>query len=1157
MRILEGISSSELAYTLLSQSPRPTACRRVIVVPDDDHAVMFARDLEALGVDSYDIGLFCGDDHLPDQEASPDVLAMFGRLGLRRQLIFGAAPSFIVASAPALLGKWMPETTFLRATQVWRAGDHIERQRLIAQLMLCGYQAVPQVEDEGTFAIRGGVVDIFVPEMPRPMRLDFFGDTLEHLKTFDPATQRTFETLQQVVVGPIRDVIFDDNTVAHAVARIAALEEEYPLPSRYMRTLREDISQRSYFLGVTALAPAFYGSYESVLDTLLTSAAGVVDAVLFQSDLIASALHDYASRAQAEHVRAKERHQAVLPMDAHLLSPESVLDRLNACASLSTVQLALERDHTPASAQFSRWDDLTREMTRRREDVTCGEILDPLVETLQQCGRREHSLMLACASRGGAERLRELLLARKVDVPILPRPNLVRGVIGIVVSPLSRGFMDKQSGIGFICESEMFGTHKTIVRKQRHKNAAQGLSTLADVQKGELIIHIDHGIGRYLGLQRLVVNGVDGDFVHIEYADNDKLYVPVYRIGVLKQYRGPSVGVRLDKLGGSQWERTKQRVKDHVMALAHTLLATQAQRKVKKGFRLPPPDAHFKAFEATFPYDETPDQLAAIHAVLHDLTQDTPMDRLVCGDVGFGKTEVAVRAAFLAVLGGKQVAVLVPTTVLAEQHGMTFTERLQAQGVRVAVLSRFRSAAETQEIIRGVRDGTIDIVIGTHRLLSSDVVFRDLALLVIDEEHRFGVTHKERIKTWRSQVHVLTLSATPIPRTLHMATSGMRDLSLITTPPVERLAIRTEVSRFDETLIQEAIRRELKRGGQVFVVHNRIESIDGMADMIRQLVPEARVAIGHGQMTAERLEQIMVDFVRRAYHVLVCTAIIESGIDIPNANTLIVNRADMFGLAQLYQLRGRIGRGHDRAYAYLLVPRGERITAEATERLGLLKRFSELGSGFQIATHDLELRGAGDLLGADQTGQIAAVGFELYTELLHEAVEHAKGHGGQHALEPDIKLPVSAVLPESYVPDPARRMAWYQQMAYATTEEQIRGVRDEIEDVYGQAPVEVAHLTEVMLIRHGLQRLGASHLSAQRDGDVIKIGVAFVAEGAVDRADLVLRCQQQPGTYRMLPSGRLAISIAEPHGSNDMALLAAVRRTLADLKITASRSPWA
>ena len=612
------------------------------------------------------------------------------------------------------------------------------------------------------------------------------------------------------------------------------------------------------------------------------------------------------------------------------------------------------------------------------------------------------------------------------------------------------------------------------------------------------------------------------------YANDDKLYLPVYRLGMLKRYHGAAQNARLDKLGGARWERAKARVRVAVLTMAHTLLALQARRQAHRGFALPGPDAAYAAFAASFPFEETPDQKRASEGVLADLRRDVPMVRLICGDVGYGKTEVALRGAFIAAQSGRQVAVLVPTTVLAEQHRQTFAQRLAPHGVVVEVVSRFRTAKETAGVLARLHSGAVDVLIGTHRLLSQDVQFKNLGLMVVDEEQRFGVKHKERLKQLRAHVHVLTLSATPIPRTLYMATSGLRDLSLIQTPPAQRSAIRTEVMRFDEDVIREAISRELHRGGQVFVVHNRVQSIETMAERIRRLAPGIEVLVAHGQMSSDVLEAIMVRFVRREAQVLVCTAIIESGIDIPTANTMIVDRADTFGLSQLYQLRGRIGRGNERAFAYLMLPAEEALSREATQRLALLKRFSDLGAGFMVASHDLEMRGAGDLLGADQSGQIAAVGYELYTQLLHEAVQQAQGQGPRTDVEPEMKLSVAAVFPESYMPEPLDRLAYYQRMAQSSDDAGIYDTLSEIRELFGPPPREALGLVALMVLRRRLRALGAHTLTAVWTPEALKVGLAFAPDAAVDRAHLVDLCQSRPDAYRLLASGKLALTLPPP-----------------------------
>ncbi|MEO1170516.1 MAG: transcription-repair coupling factor [Myxococcota bacterium] len=1140
---LDALPPVGLPY-VIAQSGREAPL--LVVTVDDDRAEQIVRDLRALGEAAE---LFPGEPHVPFEDVSIDPAATAQRLALRERFHHGTPPRVTVASAASLQGRWISDEVFDAARLELRVDEEVDRDELTRVLVAAGYQRVNLVEDEGTFSVRGGIVDVFPPGQERPVRIDLFGDEIHSLRAFDPDSQRTFDRYQTLSIHPIREVVFDDARVARATERLTALAEVIAIPSRRLRATLEDIEQRNYFFGIEVLWPAFYAESSTVLSVLADRAEVIID----DPDSVATLLERRWQKAAGEREKAIDRGQLAVEVEEHLVAPDEVLSLLDAQCIARQVTLADDRSQRTLRLPYDDWSALSQEMTARREDASRGEILDPLVDVIDRASRKRHTLHVASQSRGQAERLRELLRARGTDLPMLDRLPPVRDLerrrMGIVVAPLGSGLYDRDRGVALLSDVELLGLAPKSLRKRRQRKApSDGLTTLRDLRDGDHVVHVDHGIGRYLGLKRLILNGVDGDYVHLEYADGDKLYLPVYRLNLLQRYQGAAETARLDKLGGTRWDRAKQRVKDAVLALAHELLAVQAQRKMKPGFKLPPPDDLYRNFEARFPFEETPDQKKAIDDVLGDLTAGPPMDRLIVGDVGFGKTEVAMRGAFLAAAAGKQVAVLVPTTVLAEQHGMRFRERFEGFPIRVDVLSRFRSTKESKAIFSRIRGGETDVLIGTHRMLSSEVAFKDLGLLIIDEEQRFGVRQKERIKQLRAQVHVLSMSATPIPRTLHMATTGMRDLSIIQTPPAQRTGIRTEVTRFDEELIREAVERELTRGGQVFVVHNRVSSIDPLADLVRSKVPEARVAVAHGQMSGPELEKIMVDFVRRDYNVLVCTAIIESGIDIPSVNTMIVDRADQFGLSQLHQLRGRIGRGRQRAYAYLLLPRGERLNKEAASRLNVLKRFSDLGSGFQIASQDLELRGAGDLLGKSQSGHIAAVGYELYTELLGEAVERAKGQ--QHAVdvEPEIKLPVAAVLPEKYLPDPMLRLDFYQRMASATTDEGVFDVVSEIEERYGAAPDEVENLAEVMVIRRRLKRLGATTLSAVQNDSEVKISVSFVPEPRVDSGDLARRAQREPHRYVVTPSGKLGIIVTGAE-RGDRAFLRTVRHEVGQLKV--------
>jgi transcription-repair coupling factor (superfamily II helicase) len=1146
---IEGPSPTQLGYMVASEEF--DGCT-LWVVESEREQLALAQDLTTFT--GGRVAVFPDMPHLPWDGAGADPILMGERLALRAALLEGEASQNIVVTARSLLSKWVTETDFRDGYYTLEVGQTAERSSIIDALMLCGYQRVDTVEDSGTFAVRGGIIDCFIPLHIHPVRIDLFGDEIDTIHPYHVETQRRGKELGKLNIFPIREVAYTDSRVARAVKSLRDMGEKIAIPSRRLGGMVEDIERRHYFFGIESLWPLFYESTQSVAELLVNQSAQVVlvgDHTLFES------MADQAERSQVGYDAAIVSGEPAVGVEHFYESPAAISELLETRPQIRSSNLFTE-DEADFTSPMKPWTELVSEMNLRRSDPGRGEILDPLVQTLRARFDTSSHVLLLCEGYVQAERLRDLLLARKMDLPILkslPR-DVVRGLEtpriyrGIVIGALSEGFESEKDKLCIITDREIFDVSRLLARTRRRKRPEPGgLETIRDLKEGDAVIHMDHGIGRYRGLTRLMLSGLDGDYVHLEYADGDKLYVPIYRLNLIQEYRGPQGNVRLDKLGGTRWAKTRKKVKDAMVQMAHRLLEVQARRAALSGFSMDPPDHNFRAFEARFAYEETPDQRTAIEAVIDDLQDTKPMDRVVCGDVGFGKTEVAIRASLLAVLGGYQVAVLVPTTVLAEQHGATFRERLEPEGVRVEVLNRFRKPAEIRAIVQQVREGKIDVLIGTHRVLSQDIVFNQLGLLVVDEEHRFGVRHKERVKELKHEVNVLTLTATPIPRTLHMATAGMRDLSTIKTPPAARSEIRTEVLRFDEEVIREAIVRELHRGGQVFFVHNRVASIHSMAQNVREWVPDAKLGVAHGQMKGPELEKIMVDFVTRKTDILVSTAIIESGIDIPSANTMIINRADTFGLSQLHQIRGRIGRGKRRAYAYLMIPRDQRMTRDATERLAALKRHSSLGAGYQIATRDLELRGAGDLLGSSQSGHIAAVGFELYTRLLEEAVQQVRGSETTHEVEPDIKLPVTAVIPESYVEQPMHRLDLYQRLSQTSSDEQIFEVYEQMQEYHGQAPEEVAFLVEVMLIRLRLKRLGISALSSRFDPGEIKIGLTLLKEAHIDSARFALMLQNEPGKYGLTPSGRLSLTFDVPQHAGLRERLRNVRDALSALPL--------
>jgi transcription-repair coupling factor (superfamily II helicase) len=743
-------------------------------------------------------------------------------------------------------------------------------------------------------------------------------------------------------------------------------------------------------------------------------------------------------------------------------------------------------------------------------------------------------VLIVSHTQGQAGRLRDLLSQYGVE-PRLEKVKRFGEILGqteegpvLLVGSLSSGFRNLQENWMILTEEEIFGERRRLpegkVRVSAPSTSWQRgspiFSSYRELREDDFIVHIDYGIGRYRGLRHLKIWGVSNDYLLLEYQDGDKLYLPVDRLNLIQRYiGGDGKSPRLDNLGSHSWQRAKKRAKAAVSEMVQELLDLYASRQAFEGFKFPPSDQFYKEFEAMFEYEETPDQMQAIDEVMKDMSHPKPMDRLICGDVGYGKTEVAIRAAYRAVMSGKQVAILVPTTVLAQQHHQTFTERFKMYPVVIEALSRFKNPREQKAILQRLKDGKVDIVIGTHRLLQKDVSFRDLGLVVVDEEHRFGVTHKEKLKQMRKLVDVITLTATPIPRTLQMAVSGIRDLSLIQTPPENRLSIRTFVIRYDDEVIRDAIQREFERGGQVFFVHHRVQNIHTVANHLKQLIPEASLAIAHGQMRERELEKVMLQFVRKEVNLLVCTSIIESGLDIPAANTILINHAERFGLADLYQIRGRVGRGSDQAYAYLIIPGDLMLSKDAMRRLRAIQELSELGSGFKLAIQDLEIRGAGNLLGSSQSGHIAAVGFEFYTQLMEKTVKELKGEEVVEEITPEIHFHLPAFIPEVYVEDPGERLSLYRRLSLSHSDEEVEMIREELVDRFGKIPKEVDHLLEVIKVKILLTRLSIKKFEETPSQFVL----AFDENTQVSPQKVVDFVHQGEGKYRFTPDSKLIV----------------------------------
>ncbi|MEW6486666.1 MAG: transcription-repair coupling factor [Thermodesulfobacteriota bacterium] len=1053
----------------------------------------------------------------PGWEASPfEGIPPLPEVSARRIAALARArhpgPFALVAPVGAALQRTLPPEVLEGAQARVAVADALDREVLARRLVESGYHAVGQVAEPGEVSLRGGIVDVFAPFYPQPLRIELFGDEVASIRTFDPVTQRSTLRLEAAVLLPAREVVAGPEAVERAAARLRARCRELGLPRAKTAEALESLRSSA----VSPLRDLFYPYFcEAAVPLWAHLPAGTL-AVFDEAGPVEERARELFEEARLSHARAVEREQVVPAVaDVYLGAGE-----WEAFAG-STARLDLEELETAGgpglAIAFSTQSnqDLSAALRQNRGSE---RLLTPLVEEIGRAREKGVALWLVCQSPGTVQKLRDLLASYGVrlgESEAFPEDPAPDGKLHAAVGALARGFRFPAKRLAVVSDAEILGEK---VRRPAPATRQGFRSTLADLETGDAIVHQDSGVGLYRGLVRLDVAGEEGDYLHLEYEGGDRLYLPVTRIGLVQKYSGPGEGLpRLDKLGGKAWEKARRKALEGIEKMAHDLLELYARRQLATRPAYDPLDLAYREFESTFPYEETPDQLRAIDDVLRDLEGPHPMDRLICGDVGYGKTEVAIRAAFRAVTGGRQVAVLVPTTVLAAQHFQSFRRRFEGYPLTVEMLSRFVSPAEQKEILGRIARGGVDVVVGTHRLLQRDLKFKDLGLVVVDEEHRFGVSHKERLKQLRARVDVLTLSATPIPRTLNMGLSGVRDLSIIETPPADRLAVRTSLARFDDDVIREALQRELHRGGQVYFVHNRVQSIAGMADHVRRLVPGARVGVGHGQMRERDLEKVMEQFVAGELDVLVCTAIIESGLDIPRANTIVINRADLFGLADLYQLRGRVGRSNLRAYAYLLAPEEAELTGDARKRLQALQEFTELGAGFKIATHDLEIRGAGELLGKAQSGQMAAIGFDLYAELLEEAVRRLKGEPVEKAPEPEIRLKVPAHFPLEYVEDPRQRLVLYERLTRAAGPDELDDIRYELIDRYGPVPLPVENLLEVMKIRRRLVDLRA--VSCDYTGKDLVL--AFGESPRVDPDRVLALVQGEPERFRVTPDNRI------------------------------------
>ncbi|OOE07982.1 transcription-repair coupling factor [Stutzerimonas degradans] len=1043
--------------------------------------------------------------HFPDWETLPyDLFSPHQDIISQRIATLYQLPELshgvLVVPITTALHRLAPKRFLLGSSLVLDVGQKLDVEQMRLRLEAAGYRCVDTVYEHGEFAVRGALIDIFPMGSAQPYRIDLFDDEIETLRTFDPENQRSIDKVESIRLLPAREFPLKKEAVTGFRARF---RERFDVDFRRC-PIYQDLSTGITPAGIEYYLPLFYEETATLFDYLPE------DSQVFSLPGIEQAAEQFWTDVRNRYEeRRVDPQRPLLPPGELFVPVEDCFARLKqwprVVASQEDVEPGIGRERYPAQAL----PDLAIE-------AKAGEPLGKLRHFLESYPGR---VLFTAESAGRREVLLELLARLKL------RPQEVEGWSGflgsdqrlaITIAPLDEGLLLDE--LALIAESPLFG-QRVMQRRRREKGRGDGdnvIKNLTELREGSPVVHIDHGVGRYQGLVTLEIEGQAQEFLLLQYADEAKLYVPVASLHLIARYTGSDDALApLHKLGSETWQKAKRKAAEQVRDVAAELLDIYARRAARQGYAFKDPQVDYETFAAGFPFEETPDQQAAIDAVREDLLSAKPMDRLVCGDVGFGKTEVAMRAAFIAVHGGKQVAVLVPTTLLAQQHYNSFRDRFADWPVRVEVMSRFKSAKEVQSAIAELAEGKIDILIGTHKLLQDDVKFSNLGLVIIDEEHRFGVRQKEQLKALRSEVDILTLTATPIPRTLNMSIAGMRDLSIIATPPARRLSVRTFVMEANNPTIKEALLRELLRGGQVYYLHNDVKTIEKCAADLAALVPEARIAVGHGQMRERELEQVMSDFYHKRFNVLVASTIIETGIDVPSANTIIIERADKFGLAQLHQLRGRVGRSHHQAYAYLLTPPRKQMTDDAQKRLEAIANAQDLGAGFVLATHDLEIRGAGELLGEGQSGQIQAVGFTLYMEMLERAVKAIR-KGEQPNLEqplgggPEINLRLPALIPDDYLPDVHARLILYKRIANAADEDGLKELQVEMIDRFGLLPEPTKNLVRLTLLKLQAEKLGIVKIDAGPQGGRIE----FSADTSVDPLVLIKLIQSQPNRYK-------------------------------------------
>jgi transcription-repair coupling factor (superfamily II helicase) len=1140
-------SADALLLARFAEMRKAEASMSVIVCAEPADAQRLEAELPFFAPELR-VAVFPDWETLPYDNFSPHQDLISERLATLWRIRQGDVDVVLLPASTALV-RLAPPSFMAGYTFNFKQKQRLDEAALKAQLTLAGYTHVSQVVSPGEYAVRGGLIDLFPMGSAVPYRVDLFGDEIDSIRTFDPDTQRSLYPVPEVRLLPGREFPMDEPARNAFRGRWRERLEGDPSKARIYKDIGVGIASA----GIEYYLPLFFPATATFFDYLAPSSA-----IVLHGEIDAALNRFWVDTRERHKFFQADRERPVLPPEDIFLKPEAWFTLAGGFATLAVRGPARGAADKGGGAAAGVDDSAEGIWAKPLPDLSVDRgAPEPLKRLQAHLTATKHRVLIVGESTGRRETLLELLRDNRIEPPSVG--SLAEFLAGdehfaIAVAPLAEGFFWDEPATGtaleFITETELFANRPAARRRRKQEQVSDVnalIKDLSELKVGDPVVHVNHGIGRYVGLKNIALgsDGEPGEFLHLEYADQATLYVPVAQLHLIARYTGVSAEeAPLHRLGSGQWEKAKRKAAEQVRDTAAELLNLYARRSAREGhaFRFTPHD--YEAFAASFGFEETADQAAAIHAVIQDMVSPKPMDRLVCGDVGFGKTEVALRAAFVAVTGGKQVAILAPTTLLAEQHFQNISDRFGKWPVKVAELSRFRSTKEIKAALEGMADGTIDIVVGTHKLLSQDIHFKRLGLLVIDEEHRFGVRHKEAIKAMRAEVDVLTLTATPIPRTLGMALEGLRDLSVIATAPQRRLAIKTFVRNEGHSVIREAVMRELKRGGQIYFLHNEVETIQARHDKLAELLPEARIAIAHGQLPERELERVMRDFVAQRHNLLLCSTIIETGIDVPSANTIVISRADKFGLAQLHQLRGRVGRSHHQAYAYLLVPDIEALPRGAAQRLEAIQAMEELGSGFYLAMHDLEIRGAGEVLGENQSGNMMEVGFQLYNDMLSEAVRSLKAGREPDLLSPlsattEINLHAPALLPDSYCGDVHTRLNLYKRLATVDKPEQIDALLEEITDRFGKLPPQGQTLFDVHRLRVLAKPYGVSKIDAAE-----KLMVISFRPGAPVDAHRIIELVQKNRHIKLAGNHKLRIERETPSPKDRAQLIRDVLRSL-------------